>query len=517
MSRMPWTVGTLEPLRFLVQSSRGQLRSLVVDLNVSKGPYNCGRNFHPDELDYWPVGFLSSGVLTEWLETAKVIGPSFKPRTLELSFICNVADVEAAEAIAASLRHFPIMLSCDLRLSSKPNGQIQGIAKEAATKAVGQTPPPPSLFRFTDLPAELRLEILKYTDLITPLKEVEWNPKDGYYLRYRTITCIRAYKPSYEFGTCPPPGDWTPNDRVPCDQNFYHHSCQFRNCWQGPAENGCFCQRYHAAYTASSSSRKQCACWMPPQPLFLVSRQLYQDAQFVFFHHNRIIVTPPEGLWPRSPSPEAEVGMYPASIFLRSALPPSSLGYLRFLDIIFAPVNHVPKDDDPAYLDWKRTLEWARDKLELPRLTLRVEIADYYGVDQVPESRRRPMGETLLQICTGYIAILRPLEVLGSPALRAMSGDSEGEASEGADGEWGENGGLNRLFVHLASPFSYSVMNSPGWRRKDAERWASYRLEEKAERRVMGMEYDGEKMGKWGLKLGEWEWAIILRRLEGES
>lgn len=37
-----------------------------------------------------------------------------------------------------------------------------------------------SSFRFLDLPKELRPQILTYTDLVTPLCEVEWNPKKGF-------------------------------------------------------------------------------------------------------------------------------------------------------------------------------------------------------------------------------------------------------------------------------------------------------------------------------------------------
>lgn len=160
-----------------------------------------------------------------------------------------------------------------------------------------------------DLPAELRYQILEYTDLITPVKEVEWNPRDGYYMRCRNDSCTHYWGPWFAQLACPSMADWVPNDHVPCDQGLYHHSYQFRNCWQSLADRacrrGCFCRRHHAAYSLSTPGR-QCICWLPPQPLFLVSKQLYQDAQFIFFSQNRIIITPLDGLWPvdyQSPSP----------------------------------------------------------------------------------------------------------------------------------------------------------------------------------------------------------------------
>lgn len=526
-----WAETTLDPLQCLVRSSRGRLRSLVVDLNVFRACHLGRYRDHGHPLDAtsrrlvystgdYPLVSLSSDTerldtakpidriikppfssnrLTEWLDTAKAIGPLFKPQSLDLSLSCDVADLKTAEAVAASLEHFPTLRCCDLRLTYMPDAQIQGIAKQAAIRAVGQAPSPSSPFRFTDLPADLRLEILGYTDLITPLKEVEWNPKDGYYLRYRDSLCNTRYDPGLGSATCPETGDWVPDHRVPCDKDFYHHSCQFRNCWrQDLAKRGCFCRRYHAAYSVSSP--RKCACWMPPQPLFLVCKQMYEDAQYIFFSHNRIIVTPTGGLYPDPEDPPVEVGLYPASIFLRAALPPSTLRYLRFLDIIFAPVNEEPGNDDPAFLEWKQTVEWARDKLDLPRLTLRVEIADYYGEKLHCKFRPKLTHNTILQIRAGYEATLRPLETLGSPALLVMSSGGEGGGHGDADGDGSEGKGLYRFFVHLANPYS------------DAERsQACYGLEETVERRVMGEEYDGEKMGKWGVKQGEWKWEIDHR------
>lgn len=212
---------------------------------------------------------LESRILAERLETVEEIVPLIEPQTLELSFICDVADLETAEAIAASIDHFPILRSCDMRLARRPNKQIQRIAQQVAVRAIGQAPSPTFPFHFMDLPTELRLQILEYTDLIMPLKEVEWNPKDGYYLTYRTRGCERPYEPFWyprPIADCPPTGNWVPDSDVtgwpvpiPCDQDFYHYSCQFRECWQDAAESGCFCRRYHAAYT-TPSSRRQCVC-----------------------------------------------------------------------------------------------------------------------------------------------------------------------------------------------------------------------------------------------------------------
>lgn len=215
--------------------------------------------------------------------------------------------------------------------------------------------------------------------------------------------------------------------------------------------------------------------------------------------------------------------MYPAAVFLRTALPPISLRHLRFLDIIFAPVNKV-SDDDAAYLDWIQTIRWASDKLYLPRLTLRVEIADYYGMALIPESRRTWSKEFRREICLSYWRLMLPLAVLGPPgrrckshALAALSGSHEAGDEGGADRNESQGRGLYRFYVHMASPStSLLFAGSLEQRTRDKKRWTAWGLDKRVERHVMGDEYDGEKVGKWSVKVGEWMWVIWYRQLAGE-
>lgn len=104
--------------------------------------------------------------------------------------------------------------------------------------------------RLLTLPRELRFRILSYTDLITPLKEVEWSRDSGdsgtfvaLYPRCRILRRLR----------CPP---------------HIRHGRRFFNCWAASHSKpgiGCFCQVRHSA--ASST----CMFWAPPTALFPAS------------------------------------------------------------------------------------------------------------------------------------------------------------------------------------------------------------------------------------------------------
>jgi hypothetical protein len=107
-----------------------------------------------------------------------------KPSRLQLHFFCDVDDLEAGMRAVEPFLSMPTLADCSIRLGQKANLALQDLARKTATGAVGcYSDEPRSPFRFLDLPQELRLQILEYTDLVTPLCEVERNPKSGFYVR----------------------------------------------------------------------------------------------------------------------------------------------------------------------------------------------------------------------------------------------------------------------------------------------------------------------------------------------
>lgn len=277
--------GDLYSLCSLSHSALNRITNLTIHLNV----VSCGRHHHcyrSSTFDVDPPGYydtpldsLSSRgrvVLSEWRSVVEYMRLHITPKELELFLVCDTADRRTADSILESLYRLPTLAACHLRLARTPSPELQQLARNHALRATGQ-PPPAHIagFPFADLPKELRLRILEYTDLVTPLNEVEWSPTDGYYLHDRLRYCTGHVSPYPSWESCTP-------ER--------HHGCQFRRCYARSKRDDCFCSRYHTAYSTSPS---WCNCWVPPQPIFLVSQAFYDEAQKVFFGRNRIIIMPP--------------------------------------------------------------------------------------------------------------------------------------------------------------------------------------------------------------------------------
>lgn len=407
-------------------------------------------------------------MVIEWYKTAAHLGPLITPGQLELSFVCDVysRDTLLATMILDAFRHFPPLKDCHIRLSRTPNPALRNLARDAVLKArgiqSGLTPPPcsspspsPTVSRLTGLPRELRLRILEYTDLVTPLKEVMWAKSHASYLASRPF--------------CPSPegrGDhkWAPE---------IHHGCQFSGCSERPYPDkslGCYCQLTHAA--ASST----CRCWATPTPLFLVSRTLRQDANLVFFAENRFVVIDSTSLPILESARHSDFDQnhrLAVSQFLRDVVPMDCLGYLRFVEIVFPPYigGQWPLKGDPVYKDWAETVSRIKDKLNLPALTIRMlAVHDRYqaAVLTHPEAK---------QALEGYFHVLRPLTRLG-----------------GRDG-------LARFYAQLAWPWRRTETAGERIEDWDDERemnvWMTGRefwLKERAERLVLGVRYDRARL-----------------------
>ncbi|KAK4243254.1 hypothetical protein C7999DRAFT_44896 [Corynascus novoguineensis] len=148
-----------------------------------------------------------------------------------------------------------------------------------------------------------------------------------------------------------------------------HHGCLLSRCRHYAQDgllynrsHGCFCRRRHGA--ASST----CICWAPPSSLFLVCRALCRDAQFVFFSENHFTIRdfhaelPFENLRHHDTSPIA------------TDYPYRRLAVSKFLrDVLLLPIYVTPKclDRDALEREWRATLDWVRDKINPPVLTIR--------------------------------------------------------------------------------------------------------------------------------------------------
>jgi hypothetical protein len=439
----------LERLRILSPDTIALLTQLTVYLNDS-----C-HYVHPEHISNHnsvesdkPLEASCQATLFEWQRAASHIVAHVKLSTLRFFLVCDSANVETAEAVVEPLRIAPTLADCRIRLAQKPNLPLQKLAQEVSMRAIGyQYPPAESPFRYLDLPRELRLKILQYTDLVTPLREVEWSSENKFSLRYSYQSCGQ--------NGC----EWL----QPCYPASFP-ACQFRNCWHlGHKNAGCFCQRHHAAFSSI------CHCWAPPTSLFLVCKEVQQDAQATFYSKNRFVIVPPsdECYRPVKSTPKR----LDISIFLRDIVPPEALGFLKFLDIVFPPFyDDYLGDDEPAYQNWLQTIDHIGDLVNLPVLTLRVHMADIcLYPEHAPEYRTKMTEEESQTIVNAYERAIKPLSKLREK-------------------------GLNRFFTDLTLPWGRTVKSI----RKRNEDPSAFMAESRelqlwGERLVMGGAYDSRK------------------------
>ncbi len=488
---------SLEPLQALSPTAIASLTSLKIILNECSCHYPVDSRDYPplcccDDVEHEPhtnsiraqcakrhgsvhrrplLDPVSSGtdstssklaaqaLLTSWYYAAVHMSSHVRPGRLALSLVCDINHqheyaLEAGQLAIAPLALFPPLKDCHVRRCKEWDRAFQRLAESAVLKACAKPSPlrlahakaPSALI---DLPRELRLLILEYTDLVTPWKEVTW---------------CRTYR---RYQVCRPPCLASDGGCQP----HIHHGCRLSQCLgvdpsgRPPPSPGCFCRRRHAAFSFT------CNCWTPPTNLFLVCHALYRDAQLVFFSRNRFIVHDVQA-WPfdspvqqdkppRDPETASTEEYYPyerlaASHFLRDAVPADCLAHLRFLELVFPPYmpHDWPVDEHPAIVDWRDTVNWLRGKIDAPALTMRVVFADFlYN----PAARRG--GTTKdegMQIVRGYMHITQALKPLV------------------------KHDGLASLFVQAAFPWSWARNAIRQGQHPDD--WWSQRLAEEEQR-----------------------------------
>ncbi|KAF2431377.1 hypothetical protein EJ08DRAFT_678404 [Tothia fuscella] len=204
--------GSLHALFRLSNTALIAMRSLTVQLNMTaigantlprfffrNGPTQPFRATCREHLD----------ALTEWEEVASRLFTHCSLPNLHFRFVCDVADIECATKAVKPFSSIAFPLAqCDIRLGRDPNPVLEDIAQNVAKRAMGiHFNPPLSAFRFLDLPVEIKLHLLKYTDLITPNLEIEWCPEKGFAVEYAMAPCHF----SEEWIVCTPHSHYTSN------------------------------------------------------------------------------------------------------------------------------------------------------------------------------------------------------------------------------------------------------------------------------------------------------------------
>ena len=317
--------------------------------------------------------------LQRWCATIQHILSHARQEVLQLDLVCDVESFDLASMVLQPLSQAHNLADCSIRLSPQQSPVLRELARSTALRATGGKTTLPQ-FQFSELPREIQLQILEYTDLVTPLREVEWTPGYGYYVRIRDELDERC--PCYF-------------NKQPGEVGCIH---QFGYCWEGTT--ACFCRRYHAAYS------RTCKCWAPPQALFLVSHRLREVSEEVFFSRNRIVINPIVSCFEK---PQWSFRQLEASTFLTMTRP-SALSFIRNLELVFPPVGpSYFEEGGESHLDWVQATAVAKDKLNLPKLTLRISMAPFpmNGINVTPYHVNLDNAQGIEMLRT-YLRLLQP-------------------------------------------------------------------------------------------------------------
>ncbi|KAL8701351.1 MAG: hypothetical protein Q9201_004952 [Fulgogasparrea decipioides] len=220
-----------------------------------------------------------------------------------------------------------------------------------------------------------------------------------------------------------------------------------------------------------------CRCWSPPVPLFLVCRTLHEDAQAIFFAKNRFVIAPIGGCFHPADSTPSRLEAW---VFLKDVMPLNALPFLRFLEIVIPPFeDDYLRPHESAYQEWLQAIDWIKEKLCLPMLTLRICAADCLMTSINTSPYRSKITEEQAQKILGmYGRTVAPLSRLN---------------------------GLHRFFAHFVWPFAWTksgrrlLEDNPSFVQQQVQEW-----EQKAEAIVMGNDYNSNDMGKE--KQGNSQW-----------
>ncbi|KAF2225898.1 hypothetical protein BDZ85DRAFT_258270 [Elsinoe ampelina] len=301
----------------------------------------------------------------QWESIAARLQVWLSPDMVWFDFVCDCADLETAVEVVEPLSLMPTLRHAFIRLSRVQIPEMQKLARQVALRAVRRThdlygDP----FPFLRLPQELRQLVLDHTDLVTPRREVEWNPTEKFHVRnLRETVCDLCQCFECPGGVHP----WT--------MHWFMWGVEGRRART-------FCNRFCSAFEATggnflSQLAQTCLCWRNPQYLFLVSKEFTIDARTTFYRRNRFMIKPAgDQMLPA----ESCMGRTEISRFLGEQIPVSALHALKRLDIVypfFENHGYFTRNTEVANQDLCLTLAAVAPYLNIPNLTVTIHMADY--------------------------------------------------------------------------------------------------------------------------------------------
>jgi len=331
-------VGGLSALEKLSTSALASLRWLTIRLNyISCDDEDKCRDrdhrldCHPTCKEYGhdhSLGEIISRedkqLVADWERVSDLLAAHIQPHQLDLTLICDTKTLDTAEVIAGKLSKLPPLKACLIRLARKPNQAIRQLCETTALRAMGYpesriTAP----FPFRTLPGELQLRILEQTDLIAPLHFARGLPYisrgEKQFRHMHARPCSRLFEYA--------------------DDRDYFCSRQNRHSAFGPA----------------------CECWQPPTSLFMVDREMREDARRIFHSRNDWVIH-----WPAYYS----FSSYCPGATLRAFFCKTIIKHLRYVQLCVAGFQMSSGWEST----WNVSLETLASEAMLSMLTLVIRL-----------------------------------------------------------------------------------------------------------------------------------------------
>lgn len=293
-----------------------------------------------------PLGQVSrhdKSVISDWKILCKRLALHIPAFQLRLSLICYTNDYETARSIIQPMMELPFLEACSIRISKESDLHLHHLAETAALQLTGRSKP---VFRFTDLPGELQVRILEYTDLIAPF-DLQWCPQSGY-------SCYCCYYTSRVTNAC-----------LVCRE----------------------VRLYSFSDLKQDSFASQCGCWTFPSALFLVSHRIREDAIRIFYSRNHFFALPVK--------PGETCGSKIISPFVLR-LPVTAVKYLRSVQFVFRQPHSDLDGNNSSHSNWSPTSETCSDwvptidllgrEAELKSLKLVFDSSDGWAYNTIWES-----------------------------------------------------------------------------------------------------------------------------------
>ncbi|KAI1274850.1 hypothetical protein F5Y07DRAFT_409607 [Xylaria sp. FL0933] len=327
----------LDAITRLTPDQCRSLRDLYVQLHISACyTFMAGKSGIP----------ITSERILKWQTAIRHVLSHANPKELSLYLICDTGASTETDAVLEPLLASPGLLkNFSLRLCTERVHDAITVARKAAARIEGrvETTKP---FRFLDLPTELRMQVLEYTDLVTPYNQIQWDSQQGF--------CV--LDPRFNWSDDPLKRE----GKVQRTCHFFLHSC--KSGW-APGRQDIFCDVESSAYSPQCQCSTSPSFWTTPGALMLVCRAMYEDAIRTLYHYNRIVIKPP-GYSLRKPMSLDNAPTTPdAAQFILMHKQPHVLRYLRNIEIFFPErdPSFFPQLSSPFYTDWEFAINRLRE------------------------------------------------------------------------------------------------------------------------------------------------------------